>query len=527
MEFDINDLGKFGLAHDTPAYMLPPEYVTHAMNMRCVDDGLERLSGWEQVFGTPTVAPHFHMQIRGVNGEFVLYVSLTKAYGYDGTTHTNITRQSGGVDVDYTATETAQWNGTFLGGVPIVNNGVDVPQFWSTIALATKLANLTNWPSTLRARVVRAFGPHLVAGYITKSGTPFPHMIKWSHPAEPGSVPSSWDETDETKDTGEKDLPDVNSGFFREMLPLGDTMFIYKDNSTWKMRYIGGRFIFDFGQSAWLTTSGILAPRCVAVTGDGRRQIVATQDDIIWHNGNSVQSILDKREKRKLFNEMDAVNYVNSFMFVQPTYNEVWFCYPTAGNTNPNKALIINYGSERFALTEADGITFRNASIGEVENPSDEDWEATEELWDDDTGPWSELSRRRVILAGTDATKFYNMDRGATRDGVTFTGTLQRIGLSMVGKKRDGSPIVDHQRKKMLNRMWPKVQGGPVSIRFGAQQVVDGPIAWGSVAALDPTTQRFVVPGPVSGSAVGWEMSAAAGWRLDGYKVNVNPLGQF
>lgn len=527
MEFDINDLDSIGVVRDTPAYQLPPEAFTTGLNMRFVPGAIEVLKGWAQMFGTPGVAPHFAMNVVTPTTKFWLYVSLTKAYGYDGTTHTNITRQTAGVDVDYTTNDTPNWNGTLLGGVPILNNGSDIPQFWSPVSLGQKLQNLTNWPSTTRAKVIRAFGPFLVAIYITKSGTAYPHMVKWSHPADPGSIPVSWDENDATKDAGEKELSDANAGLLVDALPLGDNMYLYKEQSTWKMRFVGGQEIFSVGEGAWLTTSGVLAPRCVCATSDGQRHVVVTQDDIIWHNGNTAGSILDKKQRRRLFNEMDSTHFSSSFIFDNPTYKEVWFCYPGSGATYPDRALIMNYSDPRsWPVSEADGITFRNAVVGAVESPSEELWSDGTDIWNDDTGPWSELLRRRVIACGTDATKFYNLDSGVTRDGTVFNGTLQRIALGLIGKKRDGSPIVDFQRQKLIKRIGPKVQGTPVTIRFGAQQTVDGPIQWGATTTYDPATQKFCDPEWKSGNTVGFEIVGSS-WRMDGYKVEIVPLGKF
>ena len=62
----------------------------------------------------------------------------------------------------------------------------------------------------------------------------------------------SWDITDATKDCGEIDLPDVNSGVIQEMLPLSNYMYVYKETSTWRGRFVGGRAIFDFGENPWL-----------------------------------------------------------------------------------------------------------------------------------------------------------------------------------------------------------------------------------------------------------------------------------
>lgn len=526
---EIDDSGSIGVITDTPAYQIPPEAWTSGTNVRVVDGGTERLQGWSQVFGTPGVAPHFAIPVRTASASFWVYASLTKIYGYDGTSHTNITRQVAAVDVNYTASDTYQWNGTLLADVPILNNGIDVPQYWPTISLATKMAPLTNWPATLRARVVRAFGPFLMALGISKAGTPFPHTIKWSHPADPGSVPSSWDENDPTTDAGETPLPDVNAGILLDMLPLGDTMYIYKENSVRKARFVGGRDIFDFGKSAWLETTGILAPRCVCITGDGTRQVWASQDDILWHDGNRVRSLLTERRRRELFNAIDTVSYNNCFMFTNPLKGEVWFCFPPSGQTNPTKALVFNYlrGGDQWPIFDADGITFRNASIGPVQGASDEQWNQGTDTWADDTGPWSTLQRRRVILCGTDATKFYNMDDGGTRDGVVFTGTLQRLGLSVLGKKRNGEWVVDFDRMKMYDTIWPKLKSGVVSIRIGSQQLVDGPVTWNQAVVYDPTTDIKVDAGPISGRALAIEISGASSWHLDGYKAAIQDIGMF
>lgn len=528
-EVEIDKIASFGAIADVPSYQTPPEAWTTALNMRARDLGLESLPGWAQVFGTPTVAPHFLFPVSGVAQSFWIYLSLTKGYVFDGSTHTNITRQTAGVDVDYTAAATEDWNGTLLGGIPIFTNGSDVPQFWGTQSVGTKLANLTNWPALLRTKIIRAFGPFLVGFSLIDNGVALPHTAQWSHPAVPGALPSSWDYTDTTLDAGRKDFPDVQSGLLQDALPFGQTMFIYKENSTWKMRFIGGRFIFDFGESAWLTTSGILAPRCVCNTGDGTKQVVVTQDDIIWHNGNTVNSILDKRQRHRLFSEIDTSAFGTSFLFDNPVAKEIWFCYPGSGQTQPDRALILNYAhGDTWPITEADGITFRNAAVGGIESANDELWDDNEELWDDDTGSWSDLQRRRVLLASPANTKIYNMDSGTTRDGVAINTTLQRIGQSITGKTRDGDPVVDFEMVTMWNRIWPKIQGGPVNIRFGFQMLVDGPLTWGVAEVHDPSVRSYSDPGPVSGRANAMEFAGSGvQWRIDGYKLEVQPLGNF
>lgn len=524
-DIDINDLASQGVINDVKPYMLPPEALTLALNMRYRDGGVESLLGWQQVFGTPAEAPHFLMPVSTVASNFWLWSSGTKIFVYDGTTHADISRTVGGA---YSNAPTADRNGTIFGGIPIFNNDLDVPQYRANMTAATRFENLLNWPGTLRAKVIRAFSPYLMAFNLTDSSVNLPHTIQWSHPADPGALPSSWDYTLATVDAGRKDLEDVNSGVIRDALPLAGTMFIYKENATWRATKIGGRFIFDW--KAVFETSGILAQRCVALTGDGTKHCVVTQDDMIWHNGSRVVSILDKKYRARLFGEMDTVNYGNSFLFSNPLTKEMWFCYPTQGSTHPNKALIWNYaeGGERGSISFADGITFRNAAVGDIEGDSDELWSDGVDEWDEDTGPWSEFSRRRVALVGTDATKFYNLDKGSTRDGVAFTQMLQREGLAIVGRKRNNEWIVDHQNRKLLQRFWPKIQGATVSIRLGSQETVDGPITWGPAVDFDPTVLRAADNDPIAGAALAYEVSSSSkSWRKDGFKATIAVLGQF
>lgn len=523
-DFDINDLANYGVVNDIPAYMLPPEAWTLGLNVRFWNGAVETVLGWEGVFGSPIEPPHFLMPIPTQATNYWIYAGATKIMLFDGSGHSDISRLVGGA---YTMADTRDWNATMLGGIPIFNNGNDVPQFRADMAAATRFANLTNWPAALRAKVIRAFGPFLLAFNLVDGGVSLPHTVQWSHPADPGTVPSSWDYTDATVDAGRKDFEDTQAGILRDALPLGGTIYVYKDNSTWRGVFVGGRDIFDW--KALYETSGILAPRCVAITGDGSRQFVVTQDDAIYHKGGEPVSVLDKRQRATLFGEMDTVNYINSFILQVPLRNEMWFCYPTTGNTHPNKAMIWNYreGGERGVVSFADGITFRNGAVGSIEGVSDELWSDGTDGWDEDTGAWSEFSRRRVVCASPDSNKFFNFDKANTRDGVAYTSTLQRVSLGLMGKKRGGDPIVDFQRRKLFQRLWPKMQGGPVNVRLAAQETAEGAVTWGDSVVFD-TARRVADNEPISGTALGFEISSSGVfWRMDGYKVQIEPTGMF
>lgn len=524
MIIDINDMAKYGVISDQSPHMLPPEAWSVGDNVRFRDGSVECLLGWEQIFGTPLIPPHFAMTFRTTSLTYWLYTSLDSAAVYDGSAHTNITRTS----ALYATNETRQWNGIVFGGIPILNNESDVPQYWPGPPITNKLADLTNWTATHRAKVIRSLGPYLVALNITKSGTNYPHLAKWSNPADPGTLPTSWDHTNPNNDAGENDLSDVQSGIILDALALQSTLFIYKEGAIHRMNIIGGRKVMDF--QTFNEGVGLLAPRCVAMTSDGMRHVFAAQDDLMIHNGNNVDSILTRRQKQRLFAEIDTQYYINSFMYSDPTFNEIWFCYPTSGNIQPNKALIWNYREgEQGVVSFGLDINYRNVVIGNLELSTDEVWDTGTDLWLDDNGPWSEIQRRKLIALNPTANKFYNLNKGYTRDGVVFSKTLQRTGLSILGRRRNGEWIVDFQKMKMAMRLWPKVIGGPVRVRFGAQQLIGGEVTWSPYVTFTPGVDRVIDPGIVSGASLAVEFSSVdtSQWRVDGYKYELEELGEY
>lgn len=533
-EIEIGDLNTVGLNKDQEGHWLPPEALTHAMNVRVVSDGVERIGGQLRVFGTPNIAPHFAMSVQSPAATFWLYTGSTlglpltgprppiKASVWDGTNHTDITRASGG---NYNAGETRQWNGTLLGGIPILNNGADDPQYWAALDVGIKLDRLPNWPLNTRAAVIRSFGNFLIALNTTEAGVNYPHTLIWSHPADPGAVPPSWDFTDPTRDAGRTALPDVNAGIITDGLPLRGHFYIYKEGSTWRMTHVGGQFIFNF--DTFLETSGILAPRCVALTGDGANHVVATQDDVIVHNGNTAQSLLTNRFKRYLNNNIDAVNYRNAFLFSNPYRDEMVFCYPEPGSTHPNRALVWNYKNGQFGvLTETD-VNFRNAAHGQIETSSPETWAGGTSTWGDFDGSWSDLSRRRVILCVTDEEHFHAYDDSTTttNDGIPFTGIVQRENLALLGRKRNNEWIVDFEKRKMLRRLWVRAKGGPINVRVGFTEQMGGMISWTPTQIFNPNTQHWV-DFFGSGRAVSVEFSAQVPFKVLSYKLEGEAVGE-
>lgn len=470
--------------------------------------------------------PLFSMYISSASQPWWLWATTGGITVFDGVTDTDVTRVVGGFVSPYNAQDAKSWNGTLFQGVPILNTGQDKPQFWATYSAAQKMQDLTAWPATQTSRVVRSFLSYMFALNNTRGGTNFPHEVRWSNAAVPGNLPTTWDFTDPTNDAGNTDLPDVASGRILDGQELQGQFFIYKEASAWRVQFIGSPFVFSF--HSFMENTGILATRCVAITADGLKHSLVTQDDWIIHNAISAESLLSKRLRRYLFNRIDTNNFDTSFMFNNPVFDEMWFCYPSTGQTEPDSALIWNYKYNSFS--EAQGIDFRHVEIGTIP-VTGLTWAQQTLTWAQDPSPWASSKRRRLVAANPNTKKLILLDDTGTtaRDGVTFTGTVQRTGLSVMGQKRNGEWIVDTQNQKFVRLLWPKIIAPTpgIQVRVGYAQTINGSVTWNPYQQFDPNVNRFVEGCEGQGISVGVEFRGTSGWRLDGYKLNLEPLGQF
>lgn len=518
VRLDIESPNKFGVIADQPSYSLDPEAWTNANNMRFRDGSARRMEGHEQIFGTPQVTPSAVFNIPAPNDQsFWFYMSLTKAWVSEAGVHSDVTRVAG----DYTTTFGRNWTMALLAGVPVFNNQQDVPQWWPSLSAGQKLENLPNWPATHRARVIRSFGAYLIAMNLTESGTGKPHKVLTSHKAALGSVPSSWDVTDPTKDARAFELTDAEGGELMDGLALGDQFVMYKKNSTHAMRFIGGAALWK--PDRLFESSGIMNTRCACNIQKGTKHFVATQDDIITHSGSptSIQSVVEGKNKSRIFDELDPVNYVNSFCFENAKQNEAWFVYPTTGNVIPNKAYIYEYlkGTATFRDIRALG-----ADQGVIAINTWGTWDSVNSTWDSQTLTWDATGREGIIFASPLDVKLYQLDKGFLHDLATPTCFVERVGL------RYNHPKLTYGQRVVIPRVWPRVNGpGRWNVRVGTQEIEDGPITWSNTVVYDPSVDLFVdVYPPANGRlpAIRFESIGNVASRIRGYSLDIAALGE-
>ena len=104
-------LNPKGMIKDTNDTVLPNEYFSHTQNARFEDNAAKKVLGQDQVFGTPTVAPYFALNWTTGANSYWFYAGSAKIYRYDGSSHSDFTRASGG-DYSTNLTTVGNWTGT-------------------------------------------------------------------------------------------------------------------------------------------------------------------------------------------------------------------------------------------------------------------------------------------------------------------------------------------------------------------------------------------------------------------------------
>jgi hypothetical protein len=502
-----------GVNKDQSVHELPPSIWTDALNIRFRNNSVTPVLGELQVMGTPQVVPYHVLPVLVAGVQHWLYAGANKIYDVTGTTHTNITRQTAGVDVNYNASRNG-WTSTVLGGIPILNNPNDAPQQW---LLTGKATALTNFPANTTCAVMRAFKGYLIALDVTKTATRYPYLVKWSTRADPGSVPASWDHTDATRDAGEFDLAE-GYDYIIDGLALRDGFMIYKRSSVWRIEEIGGVFVFK--SSKVLGTSGALNRNCIAEI-DGQH-FVLTNEDVVIHDGFQSQSILDEVARRELFEDIDPTYSDRAFVFKNPAYSEMLVCYPQIGQQLCTRALVWNWKTKAVSFRDIDDLN--HAAAGPVSvSTSGATWATIVGTWANITRRWASagttLDTTRVLMA-SDNTKLLVADETLTFNGTAISSYVERRGLN----------LGDTQRRKLVTDVTPRISGvagQTVLIYIGGSDEPYGDPTYQT--ALTYTIGTTVTVHGFAESrypAIKFASGTSSSWKLDSFDIEYRFTGR-
>ena len=412
-----------GVFPDMPAWNLPPGVMTDSLNVRYRDGAAEKIKGYSQELGDLSVTADYVTMLTDGSTVFYVYANSADIYGTDGTTHSKIS------SVSYSADADLSWNGGFYHGFLVLTDGVLTPGSWDP-ALANKVQDLTSWPAATSCELIRPFRDFLVALKITESGTVNKRLIRWSESALAGNLPTTWDYTDPANDSGRVELGQTYDNLV-DCLPLRNANIVYKEQHTWAMEFIGGSTVFSFRQI--FSQIGMLSENCAKPFKN--MHFVVSDHDVVVHDGNEAQSVVSQKARRWLFNRIDSDNFRKSFVVADYRNREMIFCYPIAGQTYPEQALVWSWQENNIYIRDL-GNPMSSGVTGFLPPGTALTFDAATGAYSTHTAAFDEPGynalQQYIVFTRSDATKALQNDDTEQYDGVAMTVFCERENVPLL-----------------------------------------------------------------------------------------------
>ncbi len=441
----IAQLRPRGVVTDIPAELVSPERWTQTENVVFRDQETARVVGYGAVLVTPATPPEYLLFAPTDATNYWVYAGQQSLYATDGQTNTDISPA-------WVTPETTRnrFTGGTLNGVPFVNSPSNFPVSWDQ-NIANPAAVLPDWPANTSAESMRAYKFYLIALGI-RGPTGFDgDLVQWSDAAAPGNIPQSWT-TGPASDAGNNVIGDI-PGDIVDGLTLRDDFIIYKENSTHLMQFVGGDAVFSF--RTLFTKSGALNRNCI-VEHEGYHYVI-TDSDVVRHDGQRLQSIIDEENRRTLFAAIDDEEFAAAFLFYNEAARELWACVPEQGEKSNTLALVYELDRREWGRRDLPGITSMARGQRSIAAPAD-DWDSDNDSWDSDATTWNQASLGAAItvsvMASVKESAFYEVDNATTAAGATINAVVSRESLDL------GSP----NTVKIVRRLWPKIDANPGTV---------------------------------------------------------------
>ena len=499
--------------------VLPAESFGGLLNMRPKDGLYEQAEPYAQVMGTldGATGPRYLLPNQDGSVAYWIYAKDTGVFVTDGTTHTNIS-PAGLTDI---TALTAPWTGGIVNQLPVMNSRVDGPYWWDQNTL-NNLTALPDWTAGDTCNAMRSFRGYLIAMNIVRAGVRYEDVLAWSDIAAPGAIPQSWT-AGVNSQAGEVSVS-FNPGGLVDGRQLGDRFFVYKTSSCYLLQLIGGQFIFS--QRPVFATVGALSRNCIEEFRG--THIVLTDGDLVAHDGTTVRSLVDKKARRRIFDDLDGDNYENSYLALDRDAGRLYVARPKVGEIYPSEMLELDLTTGEFGRRDnATAVPFAVSGL------VDKAGVAVESTWDQKTTTWA-TDPTRWNDTGFQRTADFMVLADHTRNALQQLGSGSKMGdVGIVGRVlRQSISFGDETRVKRVGRVYPRIVGSlgaQVQITVGAQQSPDQGPAWApeQTFTVGQTKSLNFDKDDVTGYYLAYRVRSSdqLPWKLNRLNMEVHDMG--
>lgn len=506
---------------DVSPDMLPVNALTRAENAHLLTNRVYAIGGYSDLAEVPSLFdPGHSIFVKNDSGSYWVICGTgvenspsaddKAVYSYDGTNFTDV---SSSAAIYSNLLNPNYWTSCLFNNKPVINHPQSYPQTQASASASSDFAEIywdgtTTWATAgMSCRAIASHKEFLFAMDMTESAVELPYVVRWSDAADPGAMPSSWDETVPTNLAGKVALS-AEGGRCLNGKSLRDSFIVYRENSIHTFDFVGGQYVF--ARRDLSTTIGMVGRHAVAEL-NGVHYFIS-QGDIYKNDGSSITSILSNKNKLYFLSNASQEDISKSFVFTVPLIDEVWFCFP-AGSSSVNRALVYNVASESFTTVSLTP-TYHIASGYPA---------STVELWSDMTDNWEDAFGSWFVNApGSMISSAYycTIESGATKSRLQALNTIgfaTDVDFETI-IERSSLRITDSDDSSTILEMYPHHNTGGDTIYFsiGTQDYPYGAITWHPEQAISQSLRKLDIRATGKYFAYRFRSSGKAAWYLAG-----------
>lgn len=472
-----------------------------------------RAQGWLEVYnGALTDNILFLLNVRTENDNYWIYCTESAVHVADSFGHRTIT-PDGYANVNNLDN---QFTAAVIGGLPVINHPFLNPFTWDF--QAAKCADLIGWPAGTKCRAIRAFKYHLIAMNVSDSNGDFGEYLMWSDAAAAGELPKTW--TPASANEAGFNALSATKGQIVDGLTMRDEFFIYKNNSIYAMRYVGGQFVFNFRHV--LDNIGLMARNCVVNAGSF--QAFISETDVMLFDGQSAVSISDNACSEYLHRYIDTSATHKTLIAYDQEANHILICLPSAASGEVDQALVYELSSKKWGKRDLPNIAFiAKGLITGYYGGNSTSWADATETWQTKDGKWNksiyDFSAEKLLMSS--GQKLFQLGGNTTQDGAPITASLTKTNLH----------LNESESFKYLKRVWPRLNGGQgeeMRLTVGGHDTASGLVNWSNVN-IWPRSTRPYLPVNATGKELALKLESVGGseYEVVGLTLEINNAGRF
>ena len=512
-----------GIIVDLPADEAPDDFWSYGRNIFFRDRSTQRVPGYAPYYGAVAgKRPVFIYSV--LRRAAPLWIIVLQTGADPGPYGTEVIRWDGSTAItlhtDAALDAAAQvWSATDLNGRIFLNAAFVTgwPRVWNEVTNAFDA--LPDWPADTTCRVLRSYKYHLFALAPKTPTVESDYEYLWSDAAEPGAIPQSWTAQPAT-DAGNDQLSRPQ-GFLVDAIALGQGggFLIMKDFSSHIVQFVGGVFVYATRDQH--LAAGCLTTGCAVELSDGA--IIATQDDVIYTDGQAIRSLCSHQVRRYIFGRINPDQLQWAQLTRRQNFDEIWFSYPTGQEPYCTEAAVYNTRTRRWGFRPLPNVS--SLGHGLVTDPDAKlTWGSRTHPWGEDATRWGErgfsnfndhILFARPRLGDNSEGKVYIDGVGFSADGEDIDAEVRREGLLL-----DGDP----RTVKYVNEVWPHIygrEGDVVNISVGGAFDEDGPVRWCPAQPYRIGQEQVKVNTHCVGRYIAVRVTSSGGapWRLHNYRL--------